>query len=321
MKFRTLGRTSKQISELGFGCWAIGGTGYGPTNDQDSLKALSFAYDNDITFYDTADVYGDGRSEKLVGQTFKESSKRLKVFIASKAGWDFYHGGTRKDFSAKHIRFACGESLKRLKTDHIDLYQLHNPKRDDIEKGEIYKVLDELKKEGKILNYGTSIHRIDEGVSVINNQKSDTLQVIFNLIDQRPLKELFPLAEKNKVGIIAREPLACGLLTGKYTAESKFHKADHRNRWMPDKYLKDLKKIKRVQEVFDTRKVSLKQAAIEFVLSSSAVSTIIPGMKTVQHVEDHLKAVLDPRLSVEEISRIQDIYESDDIFQEGFYHN
>ncbi len=321
MQFRTLGRTKKEVSSLGFGCWAIGGTGYGPTNDQDSLKALSFAYDHGITFYDTADVYGDGHSETLIGQTFKESSKRLKVFIATKAGWDFYHGGTKKNFSAEHIRFACGESLKRLKTDHIDLYQLHNPKRDEIEKGEVYKVLDELKKEGKILHYGTSIHRIDEGISANQNGKSDTLQVIFNLIDQRPVPELFPLCEKNKIGILAREPLACGLLTGKYTADSKFHKVDHRNRWMRDKYLKDLDKVKRIQDAFDTKKVSLKQAALEYVLSFSAVSTVIPGMKTAQHVEDHLKAVEDPRLSSEEISKIQDIYESDEIFKEGFYHN
>ena len=321
MEKRKLGRTGLQVSELGFGCWAIGGTSYGPTNDQESLKALSYAFDHGINFFDTADTYGHGHSEELVGETFKESSKRLQVVIASKVGWDFYHGGNKKNFDSAYIRFACGESLKRLKTDYIDLYQLHNPKLEMIEEGNVFKILAELKKEGKIRHCGVSIHLAREGAAAIQNGTSETIQAIYNIVDQRIKYELVPLCEEHDMGLIAREPLYCGLLSGKYTAETKFSKDDHRNRWMKDKYLTDLKKIERIKTAFDCNKVSLKQAAIEFVLCEKAVSVVIPGIKTVSHVEDHLRAVNEPKLTPEEISQIHKLYQEDELFQTGFYRN
>ena len=150
MKKRKLGRTGFEISELGFGAWAIGGTGYGPTDDRQSLKALKFAFDQGINFFDTADTYGHGHSESLIGEAFRASSTRVRIYIATKAGWDFYHGGDKKNFDPEYIRFACGESLRRLRTDYIDLYQLHNPKLEIIEEGRVFKVLAQLKQEGKI---------------------------------------------------------------------------------------------------------------------------------------------------------------------------
>lgn len=348
MKKRKLGRTGLQVSELGFGCWAIGGTSYGPTEDGESLKALAYAFDQGINFFDTADTYGHGHSEELIGETFKESSKRLRVVIASKVGWDFYHGGSKKNFGSDYIRFACGESLKRLKTDFIDLYQLHNPKLEMIEEGSVFKVLAGLKKEGKIRHWGVSIHLAREGAAVIQNGTSETIQAIYNMIDQRIKYELIPLCEEHDMGLIAREPLYCGLLTDKYDARTKFRKDDHRNRWMRDKYLTDLKKIDRVKSVLygtgsaagqvseskgntETcpgqnryrlkNKISLKQAAIEFVLSEKAVSVVIPGMKTVSHVQDHLQAVNAPKLTADEISQIQKLYQEDELFQAGFYRN
>ena len=320
MQKRKLGKTGLQVSELGFGAWAIGGTSYGPTDDRESLKALAFAFDQGINFFDTADTYGHGHSEQLIGETFKGSLKRCQVIIASKVGWDFYHGGSKKNFDADYIRFACGESLKRLKTDYIDLYQLHNPKLEMIEEGTVFKVLQELQKAGKIRFWGVSIYLAKEGQAVIREGSSQTIQAIYNMIDQRIKHELAPLCEEHEMGLIAREPLYCGLLTGKYTAESQFRKDDHRNRWMRDKYLTDLKKIDRLKSAF-SNKVSLKQAAIEFVLSEKAVSTVIPGMKTVAHVQDHLRAVRDPKLTSEEISQIQKLYEEDELFQTGFYRN
>ncbi len=321
MKLRELGKTGRKVSELGFGCWAIGGNSYGPTEDKNSLDALAFAYDHGINFYDTADIYGNGHSEELIGQTFSQSSKRLKVFIATKVGWDFYHGGTKKCYERDYIRFACGESLKRLKTDHIDLYQFHNPTPDLIEDGKIYTYLDELKKEGKILHYGTSIHTKKDGEAVVKNGKSEAIQVIFNLIDQRPVIDLFPKTDELGIGIIAREPLACGMLTGKYNQETKFHKMDHRNRWNREKFGKDLDKVKRISDAFNSARTPLKQAAIEYVLSFKSISTVIPGMKTVAHVEDHLKAAESPRLLQQEISDIREIYKNEKLFQDDFYRN
>ena len=320
MKKRKLGKTGLAVSELGFGCWAIGGTSYGPTDDDESLKALAYAFDHQINFFDTADTYGHGHSETLVGETFRESSKRLQVIIATKVGWDFYHGGGKRNFDPEYIRFACGESLKRLKTDYIDLYQLHNPRLEEIEAGNIFPVLSQLKQEGKIRHFGISIHLSREGVLAIQ-KGMETIQAIYNMIDQRIRPELVPVCEEHEVGLIAREPLYCGLLTGKYDAKTKFRKDDHRNRWMQDKYLTDLKKIDRIKSAFDARQISLKQAAIEFVLNEKAVATVIPGMKTVEHVQDHFRTVDSPKLTKENIDRIQKLYQEDELFQTGFYRN
>lgn len=320
MKKRKLGKTGIEISELGFGCWAIGGTSYGKTDDRESLKALACAFDRGIDFFDTADTYGHGHSESLVGETFKESSKRAKVIIASKVGWDFYHGGGKRNFDPDYIQFACGESLKRLKTDYLDLYQLHNPKFDVIENGSAFTVLEELKKQGKIRHWGVSIHLSDEGKAVIQKGAS-TIQAIYNLLDQRIKDELIPVCREQNVGLIAREPLYCGLLSGKYNGKTKFSKDDHRNRWMKDKFLTDLKKIERMKSAFDHRNVPLKRTAIEFVLRNPAISVVIPGIKTVSHLEDHLRAVESPKLSAEEFDQIERLYQTDSLFQSGFYRN
>src|SRR3989338_1409237 len=183
MKYRILGRTGLKVSEMGFGAWAIGGTSYGPTRDEDSLEALETAWGHGVNFFDTADTYGHGHSEELIGRFLK--GKRDEAVIATKAGWDFYHGGSRQNFDPDYLRFACGESLRRLQTDRIDLYQLHNPKLEALERGTLFQVLDELKKEGKIRFYGVSVHTPSEALAVIRSGKADTLQLIFNLIDQR----------------------------------------------------------------------------------------------------------------------------------------
>ena len=321
MKRRKLGRTGLEISELGFGAWAIGGSAYGSTNDRESIAALEYAFDHGINFFDTADIYGNGHSEELIGKVFRKSSRRPGVYIASKVGWDFYHGGTKQNFAPDYIRFACGESLKRLKTDYLDLYQLHNPTLEQIETGKIFDVLDQLKKEGKTRYYGVSIHLSREGAAAVRGGRPDAIQAIYNLLDQRVKSELMPLAAEHEIGLIAREPLYCGLLTGKYNAESEFAKNDHRKRWAREKYLADLKKIERMKSAFDECKVPLKQAAIEFVLAESAVSVVIPGMKTPAHVSDHLRTVDSPKLSPEEIRRIQTLYQEEELFQMGFFRN
>src|SRR3989338_4297843 len=156
MKYRVLGKTGLKISEIGFGCWAIGGTSYGPTKDEDSLQALETAWERGVNFYDTADTYGHGHSEELLAK-FLKGKPRDKVIIASKAGWDFYHGGSRKNFDSDYLRFACDESLKRLGVDTIDLYQLHNPSLELIKEGRVVNVLEELKRAGKIRFIGISI--------------------------------------------------------------------------------------------------------------------------------------------------------------------
>ncbi len=318
MKYRTLGRTGLKISEVGFGGWAIGGSSYGPTDDKVSLRAIKFAADHGITFFDTADIYGDGHSEKLIGEALKGT--RDKFIIATKVGWDFYHGGTRKSFDPEYIRFAVRESLKRLGTDYIDLYQLHNPKLDQIKEGRFYGVLDELVKEGKIRCYGISIHNTDEGEAVLAGGKADAIQLILNIMDQRPMEKVLPKAKDLKVGIIAREPLNCGMLTGKYAAGHEFPKTDHRRRWQSDKIAGDIKRLEEIKAIVKHSKASLVQAALEFVLAQQEVSVVIPGAKTEEHVNEHIRASVSPELSKMQIEALRSLSQTE-LFQSGFYHN
>ncbi len=319
MKYRTLGRTGLQISEIGFGAWAIGGQSYGSTRDEDSLEALAAAWEHGVTFFDTADTYGEGHSEKLIGKFLQD--KRDQAVIATKVGWDFYHGGVKKNFDPHYIRFACDESLKRLGTDHIDLYQLHNPKIEMIQSGEIFSVLDELKSAGKIRFYGVSIYTPAEALAVIESGKADTIQLIFNLIDQRSVDEVFPKAKENQIGMIAREPLACGLLTEKYTPATQFPKNDHRNRWDKEKMANDLQKIARIKMILKTPRLSLARAALEFVLNFDEVGTVIPGAKTKAQALENVMASEDSRLRIEEIFMIRRIYQEEEIFQSGFFRS
>lgn len=319
MKYRILGRTGLSVSEVGFGAWAIGGTSYGPTRDEDSLDALAAAWEHGVNFFDTADTYGHGHSETLIGKFL--NARRGEAVIATKAGWDFYHGGSKKNFDFDYIRFAADESLKRLQTDFIDLYQLHNPRVEMIEAGEIFGVLDELKSAGKIRFYGVSVHTPGEALAVIRSGKADVIQLVFNLLDQRSVLEVFPEARAKNIGIIAREPFACGLLTGKYTAESTFPKTDHRNRWDRERMAKDLQKIDKIRSILKTPRLTLIRTALEFILSFEAVSAAIPGAKTRSQVLENLLASEDPRLRIEEISILRSLYEREPLFQSSYFRD
>ncbi len=318
MKYRILGRTGLKVSEIGFGCWAIGGTSYGPTQDEDSLQALETAWEHGVNFYDTADTYGHGHSETLLAK-FLKNKNRSEVVLATKAGWDFYHGGSRKNFDPDYIRFACNESLKRLGIETIDLYQLHNPSFELIQRGEIVGVLEELKSRGKIRFIGISIHKEEEALAALEDSRVDSLQLIFNLLDQRMSEKVFLAAKEKRVGIIAREPLACGLLTGKYTADHEFSKDDHRRRWTKEKKEADLKKVEAIKAILATRRLSLTRAALEYILDFDAVSTVIPGAKTKAQVLENLLAAEDPKLRIEETSHLRDLYLREPMFKEGFY--
>lgn len=317
MKNRILGRTGLSIPEIGFGSWAIGGSGYGPTSDEESLDALQAAWAAGIRFFDTADTYGHGHSEELLGRFLKEKP-RNEFVLATKCGWDFYHGGSRKNFDPVYLAFACTQSLKRLGLDSIDLYQLHNPNADLIRKGDALSALEELKRAGKIRFIGVSVHTEEEALAAIEDGRVDVLQVMFNVLDQRMAGKVFAESERTRTGILVREPLACGLLTGKYTdAGHEFHKEDHRRRWTREKKELDLKKIERIRPVLSTARLSMAQAALEFVLEHSAVSCVIPGAKTRKQVLENIKASDDPALRIQEASQLRDLFRRDPLFQQG----
>ncbi len=321
MKYRTLGRTGLRVSELGFGAWAIGGNthgnSYGSTSDQNSIQAIHQALELGVNFLDTADVYGFGHSEEILGQALAQKGQLNQVFLASKVGGNFYNpdGRVTTDFSPAHIRFALEKSLKRLGRDYLDLYQLHNPSRPLIEDGQIFEVLDELKKEGKIRFYGVSIHSVQEGLACLKVGKPDTIQVVFNLFSlvqpESPGEVLFPRAKEQNIGIIVREPLANGFLSGKQRLDTKYETGDIRSSW-PGNYRAPrirLAEALRFLEKKDSQPSStLAQAALRFVLDQEAVTTVLVGVKTAEQAKENFMASDLPQLSGAENQKINQVF-------------
>lgn len=306
MNYRVLGKTGLSVSEVGFGAWAIGGNAhgnsYGNTDDNVSLAAINRALDLGCNFYDTADVYGHGHSEELLGQALKE--RRDKVIIATKVGGDFYHGTPRMNFKADYIEFALRKSCERLNTNYIDLYQLHNPPVQLLRNPELYKMLEKLRETGRIRHYGVSIHDPQEGIIAMKTGNPETIQVVFNILRQEAKNELFKIAEEKNVAIIAREPLANGFLSGRHTADETFAPGDIRHHF-PREYLLNLVLAAEQLKFLEARNRSLSQAALRFVLDHKEVSTVIPGAKTPEQAEENLGASDLPPLTGEELLRVR----------------
>jgi len=310
VRYRRLGRTNLQVSEVGFGAWAIGGNkhghSYGPTDNAESLRAIARALELGCTFFDTADLYGHGLSEKLLGQALQ--MHRHECVIATKVGGDFYHGPFRKNFDADYIRFALDKSLERLRTDYIDIYQLHNPPLMLLERGTNYAVLDELKQQGKIRYYGVSVHDAYEGSMAIDTGKPDVIQVAYSLLRQDPREELLSWAQESDIGLIIREPLASGMLTGKYTADTTFGEGDMRTEWPPE-YLAMQARLAEQCRFLVTPERTLAQAALRFILDAPEVSVVIPGTKTVAQAVENLATSELPGLTEDEHTTIRELLE------------
>lgn len=301
-----------KVSEIGFGAWAIGGNkhgnSYGPTNDDESMAAVRRAFELGCNFYDTADIYGWGHSEELLGQALADVRERC--IIATKVGGDFYHGQVRINFARDYVEFALKKSLERLGTDYVDLYQLHNPSLEMIRDGRIFEVMRQLKRSGRIRFWGVSIHAPIEGVEAIRVGKPDSIQVVYNLLRPHAAESLFPYAEANGVAVIAREPLANGFLTGKYSAASTFTPGDIRHSW-PASFILSRVMTTEMLRFLEKPNRSLAQAALGFALSNDAVSVAIPGAKNVKQIEENFRAPETAPLSGEEIQQIMRLSEED----------
>lgn len=318
MKRRLLGRTDSAVSEAGFGAWAIGGNrygnSYGPTDDAESLRAVRRAVELGCNFFDTADVYGHGHSEEILGEALV--GVRQQVIIATKVGGNFYNrdvhpllrdrighaAGVPYDrippdaalpvthdanFTPSYIRFAVAMSLGRLRTDYIDLLQLHNPPLAQIAAMETYGVLEDLKKEGLIRAYGVSVHSPEEGLMAVQSTMPDTIQLVYNLARREAESAFFPAARAANLGVIVREPLANGFLAGRYGPESAWDKGDIRAR-MPQQYVTQLIALgRRVRDLAARAGCSAAQLALKFVLDNPAVSTVIVGTKTVAQADEN----------------------------------
>lgn len=284
MRYRMLGRSQLMVSEVGFGGWAISGHGWGPVDDETSVQAIRRAVDLGVSFIDTADVYGDGHGEEVIGEAL--AGKRELAVVATKAGLKSPSGS---DFSPGHIAEALDGSLQRLRTTWVDILQLHNPTKKALKDAELWETLRRLKQEGKIRAYGASVQSAGDALLAIEEGSVDTVQVTFNVIDQQA-RALFDRARRENVGLIARVPLASGFLTGKYGETHRFPPGDFRNSWSPERRTEVLRRAQSLDPVSKEVGATRAQSAIGFVLSYGAVSVTIPGVKTPEQAAENAES-------------------------------
>lgn len=316
MRYRELGSTGLKVSEVSFGTWAIGGS-WGKVGEKEALDALARAMDAGVNFFDTADVYGDGRAERLLQQATK--GREDEIYIATK----FSRQGDVTDpatFAEDKVRGWCEDSLQRLGREAIDLYQIHCPATDILRQGDVFAVLDKLKQEGKVRHYGVSVETVEEGLISIGYPGVEALQVIFNIFRQKPATELFPAAAKRKVGILVRLPLASGLLTGKFQVSDTFDPDDHRNfnsngaAFNVGETFAGLPFAKGVELADELRWIAegrgtMARASMRWILAHPEVSCVIPGFKSVAQVDDNLGTLDATDFSAEEMARLASFYD------------
>jgi aryl-alcohol dehydrogenase-like predicted oxidoreductase len=315
MKYRPLGRTGWNVSEVSFGAWAIGGA-WGDVSDDESMKAMHAAVDAGVNFIDTADVYGDGRSERLVARLKKE--RKEEIIVATKAGRKLPKQ-TTEGYSRDNLTRWIDDSLRNLSTDALDLLQLHCPPTDLYYHPEVFAILDDFVKAGKLRYYGVSVERVEEALKAIEFPNVQSVQIIFNCFRQRPAEVFFPLAKERKVGILARVPLASGMLTGKLRRDSQFAADDHRsfNRhgeafdvgetFSGVDYELGLRAVDEIRALVP-KGMSMPDFALRWILMFDAVSCAIPGGKRPEQVAENCRASDLPPLSGDVMTAVEKIY-------------
>jgi aryl-alcohol dehydrogenase-like predicted oxidoreductase len=315
MNYRPLGRTGWKVSEVSFGAWAIGGA-WGNVSDEDALATLQKAVDSGVNFIDTADVYGDGRSERLIAR-FKKGLNQ-EIIVATKAGRRLPHQ-TVDGYSPENLTAWVEDSLRNLETEALDLLQLHCPPTDLYYRPEIFGMLDDLVKAGKIRHYGVSVQKVEEALKAIEFPNVQTVQIIFNCFRQRPAELFFTQAKRRQVGILARVPLASGLLTGKFRHDSLFVADDHRNfnrhgeafdvgeTFSGVDFETGLNAVEKLRELLPAG-ISMSRFALRWILMFDAVSCAIPGGKRPDQVSDNSRASDDPPLTHAAMAGIAEVY-------------
>jgi aryl-alcohol dehydrogenase-like predicted oxidoreductase len=318
MRYRKLADTDVTLSEVGFGVWTVAAGWWGDFSDDQAADLLRQALDLGISYFDTADTYGNGRGETILAKAF--AGQRDKVVIGTKFGYDFYTNpdlerGQRErphDWSPKFIRFALEQSLKRLETDYIDLWMLHNPRMDAIRTDDIFALLEDLKSEGKIRAYGASlgpaIAGTEHGDEALKTRKLDALQIIYNLLEQEPGRRFFPLAQEHNVGMLVRVPHSSGMLEGKYTPETTFPKSDHRSHRPRSWLVEGLQKVDRLKFLYEERGMTLGQAALKWVLAEPTVTSAQPNIYDREQLEEFAAAPDLPDLTPDDLREIAALY-------------
>lgn len=325
MKQRLFGNTGRMVSEIGLGTWQLGTVWGDPFNHEEAMRILESAYESGITMIDTADVYNGGNSEKAVGEILKKYPDHF--YVTTKCGRRS-NPHTPESYTAENVSRYVDDSLSRFDAEKIDMVLLHCPPTPVYQKDEVFTALDKLKQTGKIGSYGVSIEKVSEGIAAMEYGIS-AMEVIFNMFRLKPLEELFPAAQKNQVGIIARVPLASGLLTGRYNENTTFGEKDHRtyNRegaafdkgetFSGVDFQLGLKAASRLKELFGTE--NLIPYALRWILMHDAVSVVIPGASKVAQVASNVQAAELPPLTSEQMDGVKKIY--DELLRESIHPN
>ncbi len=318
MRSREFGRTGRGVSEIGFGAWAIGAS-WGHVDEADALAALNAALDCGMTFIDTADVYGDGRSERLIARVLKERGGD-RPFVATKAGRRL-PVQTVGGYSRENLNTWIDRSLRNLEVDRLDLVQLHCPPTDLYYHAEVFGALDDLVKAGKIAGYGVSVERVEEALKAIEFPGVVSVQIIFNIFRLRPADVFFNQATRRNVAIIARVPLASGLLSGKFRPDTRFEETDHRqfNRhgeafdvgetFSGVPYDVGLAAVEKIRPLVGSG--SMAQSALRWILMFDAVSVVIPGARNAAQARSNAEAAELPPLKPEVMTELKAIYDRD----------
>jgi aryl-alcohol dehydrogenase-like predicted oxidoreductase len=317
LNYRNLGETGMRVSEISLGTWALGGE-WGAVAEDDAYDALNRAVDLGVNFLDTADVYGDGRSEKLIGRLLKDRPQD-EIFVATKAGRRL-EPHTAEGYNHENLSYFVDRSLKNLGVEALDLLQLHCPPTEAYQQDSTFEALDRLQEDGKVRNYGVSVEKVEEAKMALSYPNVRTVQIIFNIFRQKPAEEFFPLAEERNIGILARVPLASGLLSGKMRSDRAFAEDDHRffNREGEafdrgetfsgvtfETGLEAAEELKKLVPEGHT----LAQFALRWILMHPAVSCAIPGGKNPSQVGDNVAAAGMAPLSEEAMRRAREIYD------------
>lgn len=318
MRTRRFGDTDLTASEIGFGTWALGSSWWGEISEADGERLLRRALELGITFFDTGDAYGRGANEELVGRVL--GPHRDEIQLATKFGYEL--GSGRREHSegerpqrwdAPFVREALEGSLRRLGTDHVDLYQLHNPRMDAIDSDETFAVLEELKAEGKLRHYGVALGPAigwrEEGLRAISTRGIGAIQTVYNLLEQDPGRDLIAAAAERGIGVMARVPTSSGLLDDSLSLDTTFPEGDHRRHRPREWLVEGLQKIERVRFLCKNGSArTMAQAALRFILDSG-VTTVIPTITSDAELEEYAGAADVPALSDEELARVAELYE------------
>ncbi|MBI2966126.1 MAG: aldo/keto reductase [Chloroflexi bacterium] len=316
MRYRSLAGTDLSVSEMGFGVWSVSTGWWGEVSEADGVGLLRRALDLGITFFDTADAYGDGYGETIVAKAL--GSRRAEIVLGTKFGYDLEstapragHSERPQNWSPDFIRRACEKSLQRLQTDRIDLYQLHNPRLDALERDDVFATLEDLKREGKVRWYaaaiGPDLGWRDEGLQTINVRRIPA-QIIYSILEQDPAQDFIEAADRAGVGVYSRVPHASGILDGTYTRSTRFDRSDHRSHRRQAWLETSLKKLETIDFMFAGKRATIGQIALKFCLTPRVMASVLPTVTTVAQLEEYAAAPEMPEIPGAELDRLAGLY-------------